>query len=67
LAEEAEARKNSSALKGNPNGAYQEPSYIVAARELMVSFNYFEKESDKNPQINILFQVFLCKNLPRSD
>ena len=36
LAEEAETRQDASAAKGHLNGAYQEPSHIVAARELMV-------------------------------
>jgi hypothetical protein len=51
LAEEAETRQDASAAKGHLNGAYQEPSHIVAARELMVYFRDFEKESEKNRKI----------------
>ena len=50
LSEEAEARKDASAAKGHPNGAFQEPSHIVAARELMAYFNDSEKEAEKNLQ-----------------
>jgi hypothetical protein len=50
LAEEAEHRKDENAAKGHPNGAFQEPSHIEAARELMEYFNDFEKEAEKNPQ-----------------
>jgi hypothetical protein len=50
LAEEAEARKDVSAAKGHPNGAYQESSHIEAAREILVYFKHFEKESEKNQQ-----------------
>jgi hypothetical protein len=53
FAEEAEARKDASAARGHSNGAYQEPSHIVAAGELMVYFNDFGKESAKSPQKSI--------------
>ena len=46
LAAEAEASKEANVQKGNPNGAFQEPSHIEAARELMDFFHDFEK----NPQ-----------------
>jgi hypothetical protein len=50
LAEEAENRKDESAAKGHPNGAYQEPSHIEAAWEQMTFFNDSEKQQEKNPQ-----------------
>ena len=46
LAAEAEASKEANVQKGHPNGAFQEPSHIEAARELMDFFHDFEK----NPQ-----------------
>jgi hypothetical protein len=46
IAEEAETRKDASAAKG----AHPEPFHIIAARELMMLFRNFEKESEKNLQ-----------------